>query len=558
MIKKVITKFHDFFAADWSVFLVYAISVLAVYARTLGVGFFSDDYHMLSVFSSGINPFRYIFSNIVGELGSGSYGPLFALFHYLEFKLFDLNALLYHLVALILHSVNAFLVYVLVRKLSGRRGISVASGLMFALAAHQVSAVVWIAVLPHLLATLLALASIIVFVNYVRGSDRGNYWLSILFYTLSLCAKENAMFLPIVLLLVFLFEKRQDWQKKFILAFVHILPFVIVVFLFFLARRAVTGTVAGFYAQSMIILDLAHYRSMFFDLLADLFTDHPLRAIWHDRLFRHWVIGALFFASPLLVTLACWREKSRAAVLYFFAFLFGTIPFLPLLLSHWDDGGERYTYFISAFFWPYFFLGGVAIWRCFGNLWRDRIFARRFGIFLFAVFLGVNLVTICRKQDRWIESGEIVRRLIGSARDLNFENKYTVFVGLPDNLSGAEASRNAIIEAIKLETRITVVGERIPLYGALRIGQNPLYLAKKDAENGMIEIVSNKAGKTDFTGFKEYSRPFADFSLGDYVKPDMGAKIQIKPTNDVYWYGGHRLLVMYVYFDGRKLVQIDK
>jgi len=558
MIEKAITKFRDAWKKDGVIYCFYLIAVLVVYWRTVSVGFFSDDYHMLSVFSSNPSVFRFVFGNIVGEFGGGSYGPVFALFHYAEYKLFGLNAWPYHLVSLFLHSANAFLVYTLVKILTKRRYLAVISGFVFALAAHQVFAIVWIAVLPHLLATFLALLSICFFIRQIGNPGHRDYLISLLFFILSICTKENAIFLPLILGLYFVFLSEHNIKRRVVLVFFKISPFVVSAAIFFLARYSVTSSTVGFYAQASTGLDWAHYRSMFFDLFADFFVDYPRRVVWHDWLVQNWFWGGVLLL-PFAVVWFAWREKWRTSLGFFLSLLISLVAFLPLSLSRWNDGGERYTYYISVFFWPYIILTIDAVLMN-ARIWRTKLsWGKFFSICLLLFFLVVNILKIFPKQNRWIASGQRVKTMLASVDEIDFNDKYTVFVGLPDNLDGAEVIRNAIKEAIKIETGVQVIGERIPLYSVLG-SEADAFSFVSNGKTGQIagQVVFTPSAGIHFTGFKEYSRPFADFSLIGYVKPDMGQKIAIVGKRDKFWYDGRYLPLQYVFFDGKKLVKIDE
>lgn len=122
------------------------------------------------------------------------YWPLTYTLYWLEFKIFGPDPLGYHVVNVVLHSLNAFLVFVLATQF----GLSWAlfGALLFLLHPLHVQAVSWIAQSKTLLSTMFALLTLITY------KDPKKFLLSVLFFTISLLAKTSALFLPFVILIL--------------------------------------------------------------------------------------------------------------------------------------------------------------------------------------------------------------------------------------------------------------------------------------------------------------------------------------------------------------------
>ena len=135
----------------------------------MATGFASDDYGWLSKGAHG----QLVFANWVKVAGHTNTLPLEAALYQLKFTMFGFNALGYHLFALAGHVVNVFLVYLLARRLgSSVRVASLAAGIAAVLAAGA-QAIYWMSGDPHLFASLLSLAALILYIDH---RERGGWW----------------------------------------------------------------------------------------------------------------------------------------------------------------------------------------------------------------------------------------------------------------------------------------------------------------------------------------------------------------------------------------------
>ena len=117
--------------------------------------------------------------------------------------LWGLDPLGYHLVNVLLHAANAFLVWVLLRKLAVP-GAGLAAAL-FAFHPVQVESVAWIAELKNTQSTLFSLLALLMWVRFLPTEPpprRKYYWLALLFYVLALLSKTTACTLVAALFLL--------------------------------------------------------------------------------------------------------------------------------------------------------------------------------------------------------------------------------------------------------------------------------------------------------------------------------------------------------------------
>ncbi|MCX5797706.1 MAG: tetratricopeptide repeat protein [Elusimicrobia bacterium] len=123
---------------------------------------------------------------------------------WLERRLWDPRPLGYHVDNVILHIINALLVWLLLRRL-GLRWAWLA-GAVFALHPVQVESVAWIAERKNVLSGLFFLSAFGAYLRYEDGEGRRWYWGALGLFALALLSKTVVATLPVALLLV-------RWQR---------------------------------------------------------------------------------------------------------------------------------------------------------------------------------------------------------------------------------------------------------------------------------------------------------------------------------------------------------
>jgi len=189
----------------WTGYAALALIAGGVYANSLANGFITDDklqllgnplvtdiHHLPQVFGSGVWSF-------LGYRGN-YYRPLQFLLYALLYWVFGPHAPVFHCFMLMLHVANTALVYALARRLlvplmPGAAWISAA---FFAVHPIHTEAVDWIAALPDVLLTTLALAGVLAFVRQNGMPNRLQSAGHCGLYLLALLTKETGvMLLPL-------------------------------------------------------------------------------------------------------------------------------------------------------------------------------------------------------------------------------------------------------------------------------------------------------------------------------------------------------------------------
>ena len=108
----------------------------------------------------------------------------------------------FHRTSLVLHALNAALIVLVLHRLFGLLVPAALVGLAFGLHPLTVEPVAWIADRKTLLATSLALGSVLAYVGYVRENGRARLLAAVALYAAALLAKPSVVMIPLLLLIL--------------------------------------------------------------------------------------------------------------------------------------------------------------------------------------------------------------------------------------------------------------------------------------------------------------------------------------------------------------------
>lgn len=197
-------------AQQWWVWVPVATAVL-LYATGLNNEMLGVDDHSATVDNPAVREWR-----LFSQFNLGMYAPLTWLGYALAHAVGGDSPLWYHLLSLIAHAVNTWLVYHLLLRLTGR---PVAAGLVaFIFAAHpiQVESVAWIAGFSTPLYALFYLLACHRFLDFrERSNEWRAYGWALLFFVLACLAKSAAVTLPLTLAVLDLWRGQvPEWRRR--------------------------------------------------------------------------------------------------------------------------------------------------------------------------------------------------------------------------------------------------------------------------------------------------------------------------------------------------------
>lgn len=362
--------------------LLFLLS-FAVYYNTLGNGFVSDDADLIITnpwIRDAANIGKFYSSHTMGYCETCppiSYRPSIFAYYILEYALFGLAPAGWHLVNILLHSINSVAVFALLSVLfrdafkqnpESRPMLAFVApfaGAAF-FASHPVNnePVAWISCVGELTFALLSLAAFLIHIRSMKRAAGGSrvkafaYRIApALLYFAALTFKETAVFLP---LLVFIYDRLAYGGEKLLSRGVmaRYLPYFIAASLYLLARFAALGNITPqdtFHEYLSVLQFLLNAFVLFVQYIGMLFMPvngnpmqlfKPAYSLFEPKAVLS-IVG-LFVSATLLLA---FRKKVHP--LYYLAIAMMILPLLPVLISPAVSKAplaDRYLYFPSIGF----------------------------------------------------------------------------------------------------------------------------------------------------------------------------------------------------------------
>lgn len=167
---------------------------------------------------------KYIFTNSIE-----GYHPLSLLTLAIEYHFVGLSPFLYHFDNILLHLINITLLYFIIFKLTKNYKISIIVAILFAINPVHVQTVAQASERRGLLMAMFYFISLFYYINYCIKNNRKSYYISLLFFILSLFSNGRAIPLSISIILIDYLLNRNILEKKIIF---EKLPFIALAVIF--------------------------------------------------------------------------------------------------------------------------------------------------------------------------------------------------------------------------------------------------------------------------------------------------------------------------------------
>lgn len=401
--------------------------VLAVYYSALFTPICLVDDSKLVFFDVAGTELKQLLSAVFS--GGGYYRPLLFMTFILDNYFWLLEESFLHLENVLLHGINALLLYAVAERLAKRSGISDNAGipfvvaLLFALHPLATESVNWISGRTDPLAAVFLLLSLKILLDWFDSPTTGRIIRIQLCFILACLAKETAVFFigPALLLVMVISANKLEsadhnysfpsWHtllSTFRLNWVINAAFIFATIFYFVLRRyAAMSTEGKDRGLSKLVLNTTQQslESPWFDKLLEVFRSI---GFYTKKIFAPWplnfnivqvsdwyiLLGVLVL---LLLCRFCWRRRDLVAVLILSAFLVGSSALLVSIGKlAWTAYAERYLYIPLIFFIP-----GTVLWL------YEKIGAVRDGQLFRVVILilcGASLITTVQRNLVWMDS----------------------------------------------------------------------------------------------------------------------------------------------------------
>ncbi len=257
------------------------------------------------------------------------YRPLINLSFMGEYHVFGVNSFFYNLDNLILHILNALLVFLLVSRLTNNDAVGFWTGLLFVIHPVQWEAVCNIPGRAILLSAFFVLSSFVLFLEFYKNHRGFCLPLALITFFLALLCKESAGVLPFVVIAFLSLDKTKSWPQKFQCLW----PFWVGI-AGYLLLRAYLGITHVHQNNQPLVLVLG-----FVTFLRSLITDLRLFVfpvdLHYDRCLPFMVslkqpqaLGTCFFWAMAVVVLIFGCRKMQPFILFLMGWFF--IELLPV------------------------------------------------------------------------------------------------------------------------------------------------------------------------------------------------------------------------------------
>ncbi len=464
--------------------LVFVALGLLVYSSALPAYFVADDFMLVrGVREDG--PFG------VWTYHGGWLRPMVSLSFYLDYRLWGLNPLGFHLTNILLHALNAVMVsaiaYLLLAdtKLDAARidFTALTAGLLFLVLPSHAESVAWIAGRTDVVAAFFGLGAFLFYLLFKRHGRTRDAVLSLGAFALALLSKESAVTLPLIIGLYELLDRR--YAPDHVPGTVGPRPVLpsSPTALLFLGYLGLIGIYLGLRYRLIGELVAGYGRDVHLAPLVKPYLLGWLPIFWVRTFWPCcWPAGQLpagltmgervqamftFYLSLALVTIAglalvAWLKRPRAddgvhrrlgrlgalCLWLLAAFAIAQLPAASIGMQVENTLSERFTYIPSAF--VAIFIALVLAVLLPGP--------RRRAAAVVALVL-VYTITLRHANTRWREAGDLARSILASFDPLQDTEHKVIVLTLPDHLGGALIFRSGLRDALALQGKITHPGQ---------------------------------------------------------------------------------------------------
>ncbi len=431
----------------WALCLLLAAVVFAVYFPALRHPFvIYDDVDYVSQnrqVQQGLTlgTFRWALTS----MQFSNWHPLTWMSHALDCELFGLDAGGHHFTSLLLHAIDAVILFLLLSRMTGKIGRSQVVAALFGLHPVNVESVAWVAERKTVLSMLFLLLALWAYLWYARKPGIGRHSCVDALFALALAAKPLAVTFPFLLLLMdywplqrIKLQRIESWQSPSeTLPLPQFPPLRLLrekLPLFALSAASCTVTVIAQHRVAVKTFETFPLRDRVVNAIFS-YVMYLWKLVWPARLsvfyapqgsrLASWqtVLCLAFLAA---ISILAWRgRRARAYLLFGWLWFLGALVPMIGIVQVGDQGmADRYAYL------PYV------------------------GIFIAAVWGLADLVQISRIEPRWSAAAACAVLLVLSfltRRQLrNWESSYALFTHslqvTPDNYVAEDIVGTALLE----------------------------------------------------------------------------------------------------------------
>ena len=371
--------------------------------------------------------------------------PLTWMSHALDCELFGLDAGGHHFTSLLLHAIDAVILFLLLSRITGKIGRSLMVAALFGLHPVNVESVAWVAERKTVLSMLFLLLALWAYLWYARKPGIGRHGCVDALFALALAAKPMAVTFPFLLLLMDYWplqrikpQRIKEWQSSSeTLPLPQFPPLRLLTEklpLFALSAASCTVTVIAQHRVAMKTMEAFPLRDRVVNALFS-YVMYLWKAVWPVHLSVFYAPegsrltiwqAAVCLAFLVAISILVWRgRRSRPYLLFGWLWFLGTlVPMIGIVQVGEQGMADRYAYL------PYVGIFIAAVWGLADLAQMRRIDPKYSAAAACAVLLVLSFLT--RRQLR------------------NWESSYVLFTHslqvTPDNYVAEDIVGTALLE----------------------------------------------------------------------------------------------------------------
>lgn len=452
-------------------FLFLAAGFIAYFPALKG-GFAFDDLSLV-VNNSYIKNIRFLPDLLTKDIYHFSsysqtsyFRPLLSISFALDYAVWRLNPLGFHITNILLHSINCFLIFSLLLKLFSRWKLAFITALLFSVHPIHTSAVSYISGRADLLALLFILLSSIFLCKYLDSGKKYSYIASLLFFLTALASRENALLMAPIAILITLIKRPSNKDD-----YATILGYLAIsVFYIWLRANITTQDMAVIWPSQRFFpfpVEILNFINILKKYALILLLPWPLvmmRAT--NPIFALSFSNVFFFILISLLLAAAVKDFKKSRGPLSFGFFWALITLLPLIKMMYTLPSLGIA---MAEHWLYLPSVGIFILiSC--ALCSFRKFPKVLFSFLILFYLGLSIINNCN----WSNAEKLYRNTLMFTPRNNF---------IRHNLAMLYAKNRDFDKALDLFNQI-ILTEPDSWRSYNEIGN--IYFYKKDYKNALL------------------------------------------------------------------------
>jgi protein O-mannosyl-transferase len=336
---------------DRLIVVLLAFLTVLCYARSLGNGFINYDDTQYVTDAPRVQGGLSL-ANVgwaFRTTSAANYHPLAWLSHMLDVELYGLAPAGHHLTSVLLHAANVCLLFVLLRRMTGRVWPSAFAAALFAVHPLHVESVAWVAERKDVLSLFFGLLTLNAYATYARQPSALRYTAVMLFFALGLLSKPMLVTLPFAMLLLDYWplarlRDNATWRHCVLEKLPLIAMAVAASMMTIIAQRG--GSSIGGLDRYPLGRRLANAIVAYVEYLRKTVWPTDLSVFYpYPNAFPRWqVLGAAFVLIAITgMAIALLRKRPYVAVAWFW-FLGTLVPVIGLVQVGRQAMADRYTY----------------------------------------------------------------------------------------------------------------------------------------------------------------------------------------------------------------------